>query len=364
MRILFALAGLHRVNRGAEVAFISIANELAKAGDAVTLIGCGASVPGTLYNFIQASCISRDRFRSFPSLPLLRSEYIYEELTFMPKLLYRYRPGAYDVTLTCSYPFTNWLLRRPKLRDRRPPHVFVTENGDWPAISNSAEYRFFGCEGLVCTNPDYYQRNLNRWKCALIPNGVDCERFKVGLTQRQALGLPTDRLAILMVSALIPSKRVEIAVEAVSRIDNAHLVVAGDGPLRQNIENLASCKMPGRFTLLSLPAERMPLLYQSVDVFLHLSKMESFGNVFLEAMACGLPIVAHDSERLRWIVGDDEFLVDTENQNALIFAIECAANAPRERRPDRAARASLFSWAQVGKKYRDFLKEVVDDHKR
>ena len=69
-------------------------------------------------------------------------------------------------------------------------------------------------------------------------------------------------------------------------------------------------------------------------------------------------------ERLRWIVGDDEFLVDTEYQNALIFAIECAANAPRERRPDRAARASHFSWAEVGKMYRDFLKEVVDGYKR
>ena len=115
MKILFALAGLHRVNRGAEVAFISIANELAKAGDAVTLIGCGPSVPETLYSYIQAKCISRENFRSFPSIPLLRSEYIYEELTFMPELLLRYRPSDYDVTLTCGYPFTNWLLRRPTL---------------------------------------------------------------------------------------------------------------------------------------------------------------------------------------------------------------------------------------------------------
>ena len=238
MKILFALAGLHRINRGAEVAFISIANELAKAGDAVTLIGCGPGVPGTHYSYIQARCISRDSFRSFPSIPLFRSEYIYEELTFMPELLFRYRPSAYDVTVTCGYPFTNWLLRRPTLRGRRPPHVFVTENGDWPARSKDAEYRFFGCEGLVCTNPDYYERNRDRWKCALIPNGVDCERFKPGPAQRQTLGLPTDKLRFSLVSALIPSKRVEIAIEAVSRIDNAHLVVAGDGPLRQNIENL------------------------------------------------------------------------------------------------------------------------------
>ena len=39
MRVLFALPGLHKIDRGAEVAFISVANELAKAGCQVTLVG-------------------------------------------------------------------------------------------------------------------------------------------------------------------------------------------------------------------------------------------------------------------------------------------------------------------------------------
>ena len=43
MKVLFALPGLHRYNRGAETAFISIAKELVNAGDSVTLIGSGDS---------------------------------------------------------------------------------------------------------------------------------------------------------------------------------------------------------------------------------------------------------------------------------------------------------------------------------
>jgi glycosyltransferase involved in cell wall biosynthesis len=359
MKILFALPGLHRLDRGAEIAFISVAKELAKSGDRVTLIGSGLNRPGTPYSFLHAKCISRDNFRSFPSIPLLRNEYVYEELTFVPELLFRYRPKDYDVTLTCSYPFINWLLRRPTLGGHRPPHVFVTQNGDWPAISSKSEYRFFGCEGLVCTNPDYYERNQSRWHCKLIPNGIDCERFKHGAGERDAFGLPADKLIVLMVSALVPSKRVEVGIEAISQISNAHLVVAGDGPLHHEIELAAAKLMPARFTLLSVPAERMPLLYQSADIFLHLSKEESFGNVFLEAMACGLPIVAHGSSRLRWIVGDDEFLVDTNVQAAIIAAIRAAATAPVEKRQARIARASLYSWEKVGNMYRDFLREVV-----
>src|SRR5882724_5267421 len=108
MRVLFALPGLHRYARGAEVAFISVATELAKAGDSVTLIGSGqprASVP---YRFLRANSVGRESFESLPTMPILRNEYAYEELTFVPGLLRQYRPAEYDVTVTCSYPLTNW----------------------------------------------------------------------------------------------------------------------------------------------------------------------------------------------------------------------------------------------------------------
>ena len=293
MRVLFALPGLHRYNRGAEVAFIAIASAIAKAGHAVTLIGSGQANAATPYRFLRAASLSREYFERFPSVPLLRNRSAYEELTFIPNLLRRYRPADYDVTLTCSYPFTNWVLRHPVLRGSRPRHVFVTENGDWPASSRRSEYRFFGCDGLVCTNPEFYERNKNRWRCQLIPNGVDCDRFKPGAAQRQEFELPANQTIVLMVSALVPNKRIEAGIDAVSRIPGAHLVVAGDGPLREAVDACAARLLPDRFTRKLVPPEQMPKLYQSADVFLHLCKDKSFGNVFLEAMACGLPIVAH-----------------------------------------------------------------------
>jgi len=359
MKVLFALPGLHRYDRGAEIAFISVARELARAGETVTLIGSGPERAHTPYRFLQAKSIAREHFQTFPTMPLLRNDCAYEELTFIPGLLRRYRPADYDVTVTCSYPFTNWVLRRWTAGDRRPPHVFVTQNGDWPAHSQQSEFRFFGCEGLICTNPDFYERNKKRWRCALIPNGIDCERFKPGDPHYGSFGFPSDRLIVLMVSALIESKRVEVGIDAVSQIPNAHLVVAGNGPLRQTIENMAARLLPGRFTLLSVPAEKMPALYQSANVFLHLSKDEPFGNVFLEAMACELPIVAPDSPRLRWIVGNDQFLVGTDDTAAIAEKILIAFNAPHARKKERSTRALSFSWTKIGKMYRDFLQELM-----
>jgi len=365
MKVLFALPGLHRYDRGAEIAFIEVARELAKLGHTITLMGSGKRKSAAPYRFLHVGCLAREKFSAFPSLPLLRNDYAYEELTFSPHFLLQYQPEEYDVTLSCSYPFTNWILRRPVLLGHRPPHVFVTENGDWPAYSNQSEYRFFGCEGLVCTNPDFYQRNYIRWRSRLIPNGVDCQRFSPGADERQKFGIPQDRLIVLMASALIESKRVDLGIQAVSRIPDAHLVVAGDGPLRQTIEMAATRLLPGRFTLLSVPANQMPALYRSANVFLHLSKEEAFGNVFLEAMATGLPIVAQDSARTRWIVGDDEYLVDTDQTDAISAAIITAVETPLvKQQQNRINKAALFSWTKIGAMYQDFLREIVSGWKK
>ena len=366
MKILFALPGLHRYSRGAELAFISVARELCKLGESVTLIGSGIPEKQAPYRFLRAKSIRRERFERFPFLPVLRNESSYEELTFAPSLAWRYRPKDYDITVTCSYPFTNWVLRRRVLGGSRPPHVFVTQNGDWAPFAkqsrDKSEYRFFGCDGLVCINPDFFERNKHLWNCRLIPNGVDSDRFRLGAERRAEFGIPEDRFVVLMVSALIPSKRVDVGIEAVSRIPDAHLVVAGDGPLRSRIASAASAALPGRFTRVSLPPDRMPTLYQSAHAFLHCSMDESFGSVFGEAMACGLPIVAHDMPRVRWIVGDDEFLVDTNDPAAIAVSLERARGADQGAKLRRVARAKQLSWTTIAGQYRQFFTDVLSGH--
>lgn len=359
MKVLFALPGLHRYDRGAEVAFIAIAKELARLGDEVTLIGSGLPRPGTSYRYLRARSVARENFKSLPSFPLFRDECAFEELTFIPNFLRCYRPQDYDVSVTCSYPYTNWMLRRRTSRGRRPPHVFVTQNGDVPAFANKSEFRFFSCDGLVCTNPDFFERNKLRWNCRTIPNGVDLAKFRPGPSQRVEFHIPTDRPIVLMVSALTLTKRVEAGIEAVSKTRDAHLVVAGDGPRRQFVDTLASRLLGDRFTRLLVEPDKMPALYRSADVVLHLSKEESFGNVFVEAMASGLPIVAHNSPRARWLMGEGGYLHDTDQSDLTSKYISLALAATSDYRQDVRARSELFSWSRVGSTYQEFLHEVA-----
>lgn len=354
MRLAFALPGFHRVERGAEIALLSVAHELAVLGHHVTVFGSGQARSGPAYRFHHVPCIPRERFERFPFFPPLRSDVMWEDMTFAAGLLRHYRPADFDAALTCSFPFTQFALRRPG-RGKRPLQVFVTQNGDWPARAGNAEYRFFQCDGLVCINPDYFEDNRARWRCALIPNGADLARFTPGPGELARFGLPSDRPIVLMVSALIESKRVLEGIRAVSTLPDAHLVVAGDGHLRDEAEALAARLLPGRFSRLTLTAADMPALYRSADVFLHMSLVESFGNVFVEAMACGLPIVGHDTPRLRWIVEDGPFLCDTQEPGQLVRALAAALEAGAG---DAHPAARQFAWPAIGARYEQFLGEL------
>jgi glycosyltransferase involved in cell wall biosynthesis len=361
MRILFALPGAHRVGRGAEVAFESIAQHIAVGGgDEVTLTGSGEPRAARAYRFRRIKAVPRGRFERWPKMPLLRHEYMYEELTFAAGFMLTRWRRDFDVTVTCSYPYLNWALRSSRPGGRRPAHVFVTQNGDWPAALDRGVARLFGCEGLVCTNPLFFERNRSRWRAALIPNGIDPEVFHPGAGRREGLGLPLDRPVVLMASALVHVKRVAEGMRAVARIPDAFFVVAGDGPLRDEVDRLAAEILPGRFLRRTFPHHLMPELYRSADVFLHTCLGESFGNVYVEALASGLPVVAHEEEVARWVLDGHARLVDTREEDSLVHALKEALAQGRTGAAERAAfAASRYGWNGLAARYRDFLAEVV-----
>ncbi len=378
VRVAFVLPGLHRVSRGAETAFEAVARELAKRSDFdVTLIGSGEQRSGEPYKFIHADITPREKFEKWPRIPPMRNEYRWEELSFVRPIRRVYRPQNFDVTVTCSFPFVNWLLRAGR-KDKRPRHVFVTQNGDWPAQRKNAEYKFFSCDGLVCTNPEYFDRQKNTWRCALIPNGIDATQFTPGSGPRAEFGIPADAKVVLMVSALIPSKRILEGLRAIARVPDVFFLAAGDGPLRAEFDSLATQLMPGRFRRLTTTMDKMPSLYRCADAFLHMSREEAFGNVYIEALATGLPVIAHDYTTARWILSPEismignsapanfqsletfGWLVNTANETAIADVIRAALASPREHaqaRHDFAA--SRFAWPIVAKKYASFLTEVA-----
>lgn len=347
------------------MAFESIAIELARMPDVeVTLFGSGQARSDRPYEFVHSGCIPRERFERWPSVPVFRSEYVWEELSFVPGWLRNYRSRNFDITVTCSYPFMNWALRAFR-SNRSPAHVYVTQNGDHPAATPSREYRFFGCEGLVCTNPEYYERNKSRWLSRLIPNGVDPSLFLPGPRNRADFDLPSDVPMAMVVSALIRSKRVDEGIRAAAKVPGLHLLVCGHGPERDNIIRLGKELMGDRFHHRTLPRERMPEAYRCADVFLHMSLNEPSANAYIEALASGLPIVTHDRDVTRWTLEDKGVLVDATSADLVAEALSKALQLSS--RTDIEARVKMaetrFSWSGIANQYHDFFLEIIERRK-
>ena len=320
-RLAVVLPGLGRVRRGAEAALSRIAAGLRdRHGYHVELFGGGSDWPHGLTGH-QVFSVARERFERFPRIPALRSDCHYEEMTFALGLLgcRAFRSERFDATLTCSYPYVNWMLQRGGWRNVR--HVFSTQNGDWMCRARSAEYRYFAADAVACISRQHVQDIGDCSITRLIPNGVDVGRF----TGRPK---PAGRPHVLMVGALIDSKNVPAGLDAVEQIPEATVTVVGDGPLRDEVRRRVNGPLAGRARWVqSVPSREMPAVYDGANVLLHMSRDEPFGLVYLEAMASGLTVVCHDGPTQRWVVGECGRLVDTRDPRAVVGAVREAAAA-------------------------------------
>lgn len=143
--------------------------------------------------------------------------------------------------------------------------------------------------------------------------GVDTSLFRPEPRRealRDELGAGGDLRAVLYAGRLAPEKQAEIAVEAVHRYERAagrpcELWVAGDGPSLEEMRALAErLGVQARF-LGALTQQELRRRMAAADALLFPSSTETFGNVALEAMACGLPVVGARGGALPDLIRDE-----------------------------------------------------------
>lgn len=137
----------------------------------------------------------------------------------------------------------------------------------------------------------------------VIPNGIDAEHHTFDpqgrRRVRQELGIPENVTVLGHVGALLPAKNhaflVAVFNEVQRRDPSAHLLLVGDGPLRQEIETLI--RVSGQEKNIRLLGRRddIPALLSAMDQFVFPSLHEGFGLAALEAQASGLPALVSTS---------------------------------------------------------------------
>ena len=176
-------------------------------------------------------------------------------------------------------------------------------------------------------------RRIGRWD-----RGVDCERFSPA---RRTRGRDDDRLEVLYAGRLTQEKGVDLLADAFltahARDPRLHLVLAGGGPEEERLR----ARLGPHATFLGwLEGDELAVAHANADLFLFASRTDTFGQVLLEAMASGVPVIAVDEGGPRSIIRHGRTgLLRAPDPEALASAVTALADDPVRR--TRLAAAAL-----------------------
>lgn len=230
-------------------------------------------------------------------------------------------------------------------------------------------------DGVIAANSIERSEIVNHYqvpveKVYIAPCGVDLALFSPGdkTEARQKLGIDVNAPLVLYVGRIEPLKGLDVLIRAFAvlkaDISNAKLMIVGGTNDKSDKETAAEIRRL-RALAYSLgvlddvnfcgpkPQEELPYYYRSADICVVSSYYESFGMAALEAIACGIPIVASRVGGLQSTVrdGHNGFLVPAGDHAKLAAAMHKILSAPELRNTmamHAHKRAHRFSWVRVG----------------
>ena len=209
-------------------------------------------------------------------------------------------------------------------------------------------------------------------RASLWSRGVDGALFNPSrrdLQWRREQGIAGDEIVLLWLGRLVLEKGVDIFAEVVrllhQRGHRVRALIVGAGPAERRLRQLEGAVFTGHLTGADLARA-----VASADLMLHSSTTETFGNVVLEAMASGLPVIAADAPSARFLIAPGEtglICAPTDIADYVRAAIPLIESPADRQRIGEAARAAsaAYSWDSVSlaaeQAYLQTLREYADE---
>jgi glycosyltransferase involved in cell wall biosynthesis len=216
---------------------------------------------------------------------------------------------------------------------------------------------------------DLIRRGFERVE--LWPPAVDSELFhprrKSASMRARLLGNGAERPLLLTVSRLAPEKNVGLLADLLHAIPGATLAIVGDGPARADLERRFH-GTDSRF-IGYLKGAELASAYASADAFVYASETETMGNVVLEAMASGCPVVAPNAGGIPNLVwhGDTGFLYRARDVEDVSRWTQTLLNDPPLRATiSHSARQAIEerSWEQSIGRVRQAYLQAIEQPRR
>lgn len=357
-RVALACTGLERVRRGFESFSRDLFSALGGAAALTLFKGGGRPAPGEIVvpNLPRQTSLDLGLTRDWGRA------YRWEQLTFALGLAPHLWGEQFGVVHYMDGALAAGLLRLRRALGMRFTLLFNNGGAHTPDTYARVDY-------IQLVTPMQYREALDYGLPAerlfMVPLGLDCPRFAPPPSvDRAALraqyGVPPSAWVVLSVAALnAGDKRVDWVIRETAEMGDrdVFLLLAGQrGAETPALERLAGALLPGRHAFVTVAADAVRELCWLADILALGSLREGFALAVVEAASAGLPVVVHDSEHFRWLVGHKGSLADMTREGALAGQLQALRGDAALRGAlidtNRCHVRSLFSWDVLVPQYR------------
>src|SRR5258705_4297869 len=240
----------------------------------------------------------------------------------------------------------------------------LTEDGFLESVAWVYMHWFYGQLDTVFVNSEEYKqswikRGFDPVKLKILQRGLDTELFHPARREPafwERFTAPNRQIRLLYVGRISREKDLDVLADAYRRLRNdglpVQLFVVGHGPYSEKFaQSLPEAVFTGYLT-----GKELATAYASADIFVFPSTTDTFGNVILEAQACGVPVIVSDSGGPKELVEDRTNGMITRSHDVDDFtrAIRSLATDPALRqRMGAAARKSVVdrNWPTAFRKF-------------
>jgi len=259
----------------------------------------------------------------FPWLAYFKAKKLHQKINYqIVQAIMAFYAGLAALFFKCKYPQVKYLL--------------TMQSGDSDFFIWLRTWFWYPLYKKIYTKADYIQaishflkkrakKYGHQGKIEIVPNGVDIEKFKKQASQiiqelKSELDIKPEEKVILTVSRLVKKNALDDLIKAGKLLDFPFkILIVGKGLEERKLKRLAKEIKDKVVFLGHIQYDDLPKYYSIADVFVRPSLSEGFGNVFLEALACGAPIIGT-------VTGGSAVRIFFENKAGL----SCQVNNPED----------------------------------
>lgn len=366
VRVFLPCTGLGRQRRGFETFTLQCADALRADPRIALTVYAGGAVPGVparvRWNLRRDGTLS-----SLVAALVRRDRYFVEQLTFFLSFLPALVLGRPDVVYFADLNLGNLCWHWRRLSRQRFKLLYYNGGLTTRPFTRADMVQQLTPAGLE----EAIVRGESRAQQTVLAHGVrvpDTLPSRLTGDARRALGLPADRPVVLAVGMLDTRiKRTDALIRELAALPAPRPFLAllgADGPDAEDVRALARELLgDDGFLARAVPHDAIGDWYCAADVFALASLREGFGLAYVEALAHGLDVVAHETPVTRHLLGDFATLTDITRAGALAQAIDAALATPStdaQRAARHASARTRFGWDALRDDYARLLLRVAE----